>query len=115
MNPTRKNDNSTNTDQSAAIADPWFIAAQSAKPLIPQWQFSLDPSHELVSQPPLATISGARQGRDTLLAPGKYAEANMVAFLVEEALKLPATSGQALRDAIRDAIAYLELSQAEAS
>ena len=111
MNPVRKNDKSSDRPFSAAIPDPWFMAAQSAEPLIPAWQFPLDPSHEIGGQPAPEMISGIEPLQEPLLTVGKYSEAEAVTFLVEEELKLPVVAGDHLRDAIRDAIAYLELSE----
>jgi hypothetical protein len=63
----------------------------------------------------LEAFSEVGRVSDIVLAPGKHFEANIVAFLMEEELKFPAASRDALRDAIQDAITYLELSKAQVS
>ena len=109
MNPVYKPNHPHSEPISAAIPDPWFLAAQAAEPLVASWQFPLDPSHELTSRPAPSILTGEDIPGTMLLAEPPYSENRAIAFLVEEALKLPAVTAGHLRDAIRDAIAYLEL------
>ncbi len=115
MNPVYKPNKSAQKNISAAIPDPWFMAAQSAEPLIPSWQFPLDPDHELSGQPAPESIPGAGPVGAGLLPERKYPEVDAVNFLIEEELRLPVIPGDHLRDEIRDAIAYLELAETKAS
>lgn len=116
MNPVFKPDNSKDETIFAAIPDPWYVAAQSAEPLIPPtWQFPLDPDHELAGKPTPDAITSAGPIGEGLLAKGKLSEPKAVFFLLQEELKLPVVPGDHLRDEIRDAIAYLELAEAAAS
>jgi hypothetical protein len=107
------------TDKStvfAAIPDPWYLAAQSAEPLIPApWRFPLDPGHELAGKPIPASITGTGPVGDALLTVGKLSEAQAVSFLLQEELKLAVGPGDHLRDEIRDAIAYLELLEVQSA
>lgn len=109
MNPVYKPNHPHPEPISAAIPDPWFLAAQAADPLVASWQFPLDPSHELTSRPTPAALADQEMPGVLLLAEPQCSENQAITFLVQEELKLPAVAAEHLRDAIRDAIAYLEL------
>jgi hypothetical protein len=116
MNPANNAENSNLKTPSAAIPDPWFLAAQAAKPFIPPaWQFPLDPNHELTSKSSPEVLCGADLPGAVLLKEGLFSATNAINFLVSEELKLSVVDEDHLRDEVGNAIAYLELAEAKVS
>jgi hypothetical protein len=116
MNPAYNFDQSNPKNLSAAIPDPWFLAAQLAEPLIPPaWQFPLDPNHELTGKPSPEVLCGAGLPGVVLLKEGMLSATEAINFLVVEELKLPVVPGDHLRDEVGNAIAVLELCETQVS
>jgi hypothetical protein len=106
MNPVPKSHSSI----SAAVPDPWFVAARSAEPFVPPaWQFPLDPSHELGGAPVPEAIAGAGPPGANLLTKGCSQEGEAITFLLQEELKLPLVPQDRLWTDIQEALTYLEL------
>lgn len=97
------------TSEFEAIPDPWLSndPVSTASPLSPVWQFPLDPSHELPGQAIPTTLIPAGPIGVPLLATSLPPITSVVAFLLQEELRLPDWTTSPVRDQIQAAIAWL--------